>query len=168
MSRSAAPALNRRYASGCAGQFTVGRAGGAEALVRPAAVVRFIVGGTVPNNYYLVNQILRWRVENVVESPLVMPRTVPVRSLKIAEELCARVDRVCSLHGGISFNAGTELLLRQMLDLVETEPRERTVPPIALALDAIRSTRPPLNSRAVALADQAARDALAAVTKAKK
>ena len=65
-----------------------------------------------------------------------------------------------------------ELLLAQMCDLVETPPESRTVPPIALALDAVSGARPSLNSKAElspeAVADLAAMEAVRHAQRIKK
>lgn len=98
-----------------------------------------------------------------------MPRAKPFRTPHIEESLCQRIEALGQHLGHSSFNRMTELLLTEMVLLAEASPDVRRVPAIILALDAARSThRPPLNSKGVALADQAAREALGAATKAKK
>lgn len=82
-----------------------------------------------------------------------MPRANPVRTPQIAESLCERIDALRVVFGIKSFNGFTEQLLEQMVQLAETPPDQRTVPPICLALDAIRGSRPPL--RASSKVDQA-------------
>lgn len=94
-----------------------------------------------------------------------MPRAHPVRNPKIAEPIAVRIDAVVSLLGYGSFNQLTEQLLTQMLDMMDQPPTTRRVPPIALAVDAIRSSStsrfPTTNPEA--LAHQAADHALAEV-----
>lgn len=93
-----------------------------------------------------------------------MPRANPVRNPQIDERICLRIDRARARFGRISFNAMAELFLEQMCDLVETPASNRTVPPIALALDAVAGQRPRLNSTAElspeAVADLAAMEAV--------
>ncbi len=83
-----------------------------------------------------------------------MPRATPVRAPQIAEDICKRIDALREIIGVKSFNGFAEQLLEQMVQLAETPPDQRTVPPICLALDAIRGSRPAL--RASSRADQVA------------
>lgn len=76
-----------------------------------------------------------------------MPRVNPVRSPKVAEQLCSRVDKICAAFDNkLTFNAATELLLQQMLDLIEAAPEHRRTPPIAVALDAMKGPKAKLSS----------------------
>lgn len=101
-----------------------------------------------------------------------MPRANPTRKPQIDERLCARIDKLAARIGALSFNGMTELLLTQMCDLVETPAPRRTVPPIALALDAVAGQRPSLSSKAElnpeAVADQAAMEAVHHARQTKK
>ena len=95
-----------------------------------------------------------------------MPRAHPVRNPKIAEPIALRIDQVVDTLGYGSFNQLTEQLLTQMLDMMDQPPATRRVPPIALAVDAIRSSvgsRFPSSTTPSAAAHQAADQALAAV-----
>ncbi len=82
-----------------------------------------------------------------------MARSKPIRTPQIAEDLCQRIDALRDIIGVKSFNGFTEQLLEQMVQLAETSPDQRTVPPICLALDAIRGVRPAL--RPSSIVDQA-------------
>lgn len=98
-----------------------------------------------------------------------MPRTTPTRKPQIAEALCARVDKVCAAFDNkLTFNAATELLLQQMLDLIESSPELRRTPPIAAALDAIKAPKTKLSSGEDRVSSVASGLLGAAVAQAKK
>ena len=100
-----------------------------------------------------------------------MPRAVPVRSTRIAETICEKIDLLQSEYSSPSFNHMAELLLTQMIELVNAKPEERTLPAVCAALDAIRARRPLLKSPNSTV-DQAAnailKQAAAAVKGAKR
>ena len=99
-----------------------------------------------------------------------MPRANPVRSAKIEETLCVRIDKIASTYGIKSFNQAAEIILEQMVDLIEADPAQRKLPPICAAIDAIKTTRatPFPSSKVADLAAQAAADALSRVQAQKK
>lgn len=97
-----------------------------------------------------------------------MPRAHPVRNPKIAEPIALRIDAVAALLGYGSFNQLTEQLLVQMLDMIDQPPSSRRVPPIALAIDAIRSSARFPDNKPEELAAQAASHAIAEAKAAPK
>lgn len=75
-----------------------------------------------------------------------MPRAVPVRSTRIAESICEKIDLLQAEYSSPSFNHMAELLLSQMIELVNMDPEKRTLPAVCAALDAIRARRPLLKA----------------------